>query len=147
MMIPPVAWSVQAQGRARRKLLLRPRSGLGEDVIPSEVGAEVEPSGRARRRPSSEIEAEPWGRARRSPSSEAEARAEPWGRARRSPSPEAEAQGRARRSFLWRLRLDSAVVSLTLVGDSSRSGAGGVVFLSGQSVGGRSDCGHFDLAD
>jgi hypothetical protein len=53
-MIPPVAWSVRAQGRARRKLS-------------SEV----------------EVEAEPWGRARRSPSSEAEAGAEPWGRARR----------------------------------------------------------------
>jgi hypothetical protein len=31
-------------------------------------------------------------------------------------SPEAKAQGRARRSFLWRLRLDSPAVSLTLVG-------------------------------
>jgi hypothetical protein len=31
-------------------------------------------------------------------------------------SPEAEAQGRARRSFLWRLRLDSAAVSLILAG-------------------------------
>jgi hypothetical protein len=40
--------------------------------------------------------------------------AEPWGRARRRPPPEAEAQGRARRSFLLRLRLDLAVVSLTL---------------------------------
>jgi hypothetical protein len=85
MMIPPVAWSVRAQGRARRKLLLRPRSVLGEDVIPSEVRVEVEPWGQVRRRPSSEVEveAEPWGRARRSPSSEAEAGAEPWGRARR----------------------------------------------------------------
>jgi hypothetical protein len=84
-MIPPVAWLVRAQGRARRKLLLRPRSGLGEDAIPSEVGAEVEPWGRARRKPSSEVEveAEPWGRTRRSASSEAEAGAEPWGRARR----------------------------------------------------------------
>jgi hypothetical protein len=83
MMIPPVAWSVRAQGRARRKLLLRPRSGLGEDAIPSEVRAEVEPWGRARRRPSSKVEAEPWGWARQIPSSEAEAGAEPWGRARR----------------------------------------------------------------
>jgi hypothetical protein len=85
MMIPPVAWSVRAQGQARRKLLLRPRSGLGEDAIPLEVEVEAEPWGRARRRPSSEVEveAEPWGRARRSPSSEAEAGAEPWGRARR----------------------------------------------------------------
>jgi hypothetical protein len=30
---------------------------------------------------------------------------------------------------------------------SSRSSAGGAVFLSGQSVEGRSDCGHFDPAD
>jgi hypothetical protein len=30
---------------------------------------------------------------------------------------------------------------------SSQSGASGAVFLSGQSVGGRSDCGHFDPAD
>jgi hypothetical protein len=43
---------------------------------------------------------EPWGRARRSPSSSVEVEPEPW--------------GRARRSFLWRLRLDLAVVSLTL---------------------------------
>jgi hypothetical protein len=30
---------------------------------------------------------------------------------------------------------------------SSRRGASDAVFLSGQSVGGQSDCGHFDLAD
>jgi hypothetical protein len=30
---------------------------------------------------------------------------------------------------------------------SSRSGAGGAVFLSDWPVKGRSDCGHFDLAD
>jgi hypothetical protein len=34
-------------------------------------------------------------------------------------SPEAEAQGRERRSFLWCLRLDSAVVSLTLAGGTA----------------------------
>jgi hypothetical protein len=49
-----------------------------------------------------EVESEPWGRARRRPSSEVEAGAEP--------------RGRVRRSFLWRLRLDSAAVSLTLAG-------------------------------
>jgi hypothetical protein len=76
---------------------------LGEDAIPSEVGAEIEPWGRARRRPSSEVEVE----------------AEPWGRARRRPPSEAEAQGRARRSFLLRLRLDLAVVSLTLAGGTA----------------------------
>jgi hypothetical protein len=116
-----VAWSVRAQGRARQILLLRTRSGSGEDAIPPEVEVEAEPWGRARRRPPSEVEveAEPWGRARRRPPSEAEARAEPWGRARWRPPPEAEAQGRARRSFLLRLRLVSAAVSLTLSGGTS----------------------------
>jgi hypothetical protein len=46
------------------------------------------------------VESEPWGRARRRPSSEVEAESERW--------------GRARWSFLWRLRLDLAAVSLTL---------------------------------
>jgi hypothetical protein len=74
------------------------------------------------------------GRARRSPSSEVEAGAEPW--------------GRARQSFLWRLRLDLAAVSLTLAGGTAvGAGAGGAVFLSGQSVEGRSDCGHFGPVD
>jgi hypothetical protein len=113
--------SVRAQGWARRRLLLRPRSGSGEDAIPPEVEVEAEPWGRARRRPPSEaeIEAEPWGRARRSPPSEAEVEAEPWGRARRRPPPEDEAQGRARRSFLLRLRPILAVVSLTMAGGTS----------------------------
>jgi hypothetical protein len=98
-----VGRSVRAQGRARRRLLLRPRPGSGEDVIPLEV----------------EVEAEPWGRARRRPPSEAEAGDKPWGRARRRPPPEAEAQGRARRSFLLHVRLDLAVVSLTLAGGTA----------------------------
>jgi hypothetical protein len=69
---------------------------------------------------SSEVEAEsePWGRARRSLSSEVESKSKPWGRARQSPSSEVESEsepwGRARRSFLWRPRLDLAAVSLTL---------------------------------
>jgi hypothetical protein len=73
------------------------------------------------RRPSSEaeVEAEPWGQARRRPPSEAEAGVEPWDRARRRPPPEAEAQGRARWSFLLRLRLDLVVVSLTLAGGTA----------------------------
>jgi hypothetical protein len=102
-----VAWSVRAQGRARRRLLLRARLGSGEDAIPPEVEVEAEPWGRARRRPPSEAEAEakPWGRARRSPPSEAEVEAEPW--------------GRARRSFLLRLRLNLVVASLTLAGGTS----------------------------
>jgi hypothetical protein len=78
-MMPPVVWSVRAQGRARRRILLRPRPGSGEDAIPPEVEVEARPWGRARRRPSSkvEVEVEPWGRARRSPPFEAEAGADP----------------------------------------------------------------------
>jgi hypothetical protein len=83
------------------------KAGSGKDVIPPEVEVESEPWGRATRRPPSEVEveAEPWGRARWRPPSEAEAGAEPW--------------GRARRSFLWRLRLDSTAVSLTLAGGTA----------------------------
>jgi hypothetical protein len=128
-----MAWSVRAQGRARQRLLLRPRPGSGEDAIPPEVEVEAEPWGRARRRPPSEakVEAEPWGRVRRRPPSEAEVGAEPWGRARRRPPPEAEAQGRARQSFLLRLRLNLAVVSLTLAGGTT-VGAGRAALFSCQ---------------
>jgi hypothetical protein len=136
MMIPPVAWSVRAQGRARRRLLLRPRPGSGEDSIPPEVEVEAGPWGRARRSPPSQAEAgaEPWGRARRRPSSETEAGAEPLGRARRRPpvAPEAGLSCCQPHPGGWH---------------SSRSGAGDDVFLSGQSVEGRSDCGHFDTTD
>jgi hypothetical protein len=54
-----------------------PEVGRGGDS--SEVEAESEPWGRARRRPSSGVEAEsePWGRARRRPSSGVEAESEP----------------------------------------------------------------------
>jgi hypothetical protein len=66
------------------------------------------------------VESEPWGRARRRPSSEVEVESEPWGRARWRPSFEVEVEsepwGRARWSFLWRLRLDSTAASLTLAG-------------------------------
>jgi hypothetical protein len=106
------------------------------DVIPSEVEVEARPWGRARQRPPSEVEveAEPWGRARRSPPSEAEAGAEPW--------------GWARRSFLRRLRLELADVSLTLAGGTVvGAGQAALLFLSGRSVEGRSDCGHFGPVD
>jgi hypothetical protein len=71
--------SVRAKGRARWRLLLRPRPGSGEDAIPPKVEVEAEPWGRARRRPPSEVEVEakPWGRARRRPPSEAKAGDEP----------------------------------------------------------------------
>jgi hypothetical protein len=93
MMAPPMTWSVRALGRARRRLL----RGRGRVCL-----------SRSRSSPS------PWvGRDRD--------RRLRW---RSSPSPgsgEAEfivfrgrALGRARRSFLWRLRPDLAAVSLTL---------------------------------
>jgi hypothetical protein len=93
--------------------------GSGEDAILPEVEVEAGPWGQARRRPPSEVEveAEPWGRARRRPPSEVEVEAEPW--------------GRARRSFLWRLRLDSAAVSLTLAGGTA-VGEGRVALFSYQ---------------
>jgi hypothetical protein len=59
----------------------------------------------------------PRGWARRRPSSEAEAGAKPW--------------GRARRSFLWRLSLDLAAVSLTLAGGTA-VGAGQAALFSCQ---------------
>ena len=100
-----------------RRGRFEPKVGRGGDS--SEVGAESEPWGRARRRPSSEVEveSEPWGRARRSPSSEVETGAEPW--------------GRARRSFLWRPRLDLAAVSLTL-SSGTTVGAGQAALFSCQ---------------
>jgi hypothetical protein len=75
MMYPPLR-----RGRSE------PEVGRGGDS--SEVEAESEPWGRARRRPSSEVkvESEPWGRARQRPSSEVEVESEPWGRVRRRPS-------------------------------------------------------------
>jgi hypothetical protein len=81
--------------------------------------------------PEVEVETEPWGRARRRPPSEAEAGAEPWGRARRRPPPEAEAQGRVRRRFLLRLRLNLTVVSFALAGGTS-VGAGRATLFSCQ---------------
>jgi hypothetical protein len=95
---------------------------------------ESEPWGRARQRPSSEVEveSEPWGRARRRPSSEAETGAEPWGRARRRPSSEVEVEsepwGRARWSFPWRLRPVLAAVSLTLMGGTTVGAAQAALF-------------------
>jgi hypothetical protein len=63
------------------------------------------------------VESEPWGRARQRPSSEVEVESEPW--------------GRVRRSFLWRLRLDLAAVSLTLAGGTA-VGAGHAALFSCQ---------------
>jgi hypothetical protein len=88
---------------------------------------------------------------------EAEAETETWGRARRRPSPEAEdeaeAWGRARRSSLLRPRQNSGEVVTCYCRfspggwHSSRNGVNIDVSLSERLVKGRSDCGHFDLAD
>jgi hypothetical protein len=101
------------------------------------VEVESEPWGRARQRLSSGVEAEsePWGRARQRPSSGVEVESEPWGPARRRLSSgvevESEPWGWARRSFLWRPRLDLAVVSLTLAGGTT-VGAGQATLFSCQ---------------
>jgi hypothetical protein len=63
------------------------------------------------------VESEPWGRARRRPSSKIEA--------------ESELRGRARQSFLWRLRPVLAAVSLTLTGGTV-VGAGQAALFSCQ---------------
>jgi hypothetical protein len=86
---------------------------------------------------------------------EAEAEAEAQGRARQRPSSEAEGEawGRARRSSLSRPRLNSGEVVTYCCRfypggwHSSRNGVNSAAFLSERSVKGRSDCGHFDLAD
>jgi hypothetical protein len=57
MMYPLFARSARAQGRSRRRLLLRPRPGSGEDAIPLETGVEAESGGRARQRPPPEAKA------------------------------------------------------------------------------------------
>jgi hypothetical protein len=131
MMIPPVAWSVRARGRARRRLLLRLRLGSGEDAIPPKVEVGALGSGEAE----SIFRGRGRGRALGSGEAETIFRGRGGGRALGSgeaeTSPEAEAQGRARRSFLWRLRLDSAAVSLTLEGGTT-VGAGQAALFSCQ---------------
>jgi hypothetical protein len=61
-----------------------------------------------------EAESEPWGRARRSPSSGVEV--------------EPDLGGRARWSFLWRPRLDLAAVSLTLSSGTAVGAGQAVLF-------------------
>jgi hypothetical protein len=81
------------------------------------------------------VESEPWARARRRPPSGVKAESELRGWARRSPSSEVEVEsepwGWARRSFLWRLRLDLAAVSLTL-SSGTAVGAGQVALFTYQ---------------
>jgi hypothetical protein len=91
----------------------RPEPKVGRGGGFSEVEAESEPWGRARRRPSSgvEVESEPWGRARQRPSSGVEVESEPWGQARWRPSSGVEVEfepwGRARQRPSSRVEVES----------------------------------------
>jgi hypothetical protein len=107
-----------------------PRSGEAENPPKAEAGVgRGRDSARGRGRALGSDEAETTfrgrGRGRALGSGEAEStfRGQGGGRALGSgeaeTSPEAESRGRAWRSFLWRLRLDSAAVSLTLVGGTA----------------------------
>jgi hypothetical protein len=128
MMAPPVTWSVRALGRARRRLL---RGGVrrlpGPRPSPSPESGEAEFvvfRGRARVRA--------LGRARRSSSSSG-AEPEPWvGQGGASYGTEAGLGRYQPHSVEWH---------------SSRSDAGGAVFLSDWSVERRSDCSHFGSVD
>jgi hypothetical protein len=100
------------------RLSLSPGVGRGGDRRPRSRLSPSPGVGRGGdRRPRSRLSSSPWGRARRSPSSGVEVEPELW--------------GRARRSFLWRPRLDLAVVSLTL-SSGTAVGAGQTALFSCQ---------------
>jgi hypothetical protein len=162
-----VTWSVRALGRARRRLLRgRGRVGLPRSrSCPSPGSGEAEFvvfRGRARVRA--------LGRARwSSSSSRAEPESEPWvgrGGVRRLPGPSPSPSPRVGRGGVRRLPGPSPSPSPgsgeaefpmapeaglgccqphSVERHSSRSDAGGAVFLSGRSVERRSDRGHFRL--
>jgi hypothetical protein len=158
----------EAEAPPRSRLSPSPGVGRGGVRLPG-VEAESEPWGRARQSPSSEAESDPWGRARRSPSSGVEAESEPWvgrggnrlPRPRLSPSPGVERGGVRLPGSRLSPSPGSGEAELPMAPEaglsccqphsvewhSSRSGAGGAVFLSGRSVERRSDCGHFGPVD
>jgi hypothetical protein len=100
----------------RTRFLLRSRLRPSPGV---ERGGDHPPRPRLRASPRVGRGGDHLSRPRPGPSPGVEVEAEPWGRARRRPPPEVEAQGRARRSFLLRLRLNLVVVSLTLAGGTA----------------------------
>jgi hypothetical protein len=165
MMYPLLARSVRAQGRARRRLLLRPRSGSGEDAIPPETEVEAESRGRARRRlllrprSGSGEDAIP-------PETEAEAESGVGRGGDLLPRPEPEvgrggdllprpepkvgrggasccAQGRTR----WLIVTCCRSSPGWLARHSERGGWRCFPVISDSKEEGRSDCGHFGLAD
>ena len=83
-------------------------------MAPCDVVGPSPRSGEAVTPPRSRLSPSPGSRARRRPSSEVEAESEPW--------------GRARRSFLWRLRPVLAAVSLTLTGGTAVGAAQTALF-------------------
>jgi hypothetical protein len=149
MMSPPVTWSVRALGWARRRLL----RGRGRVCLPrsrSSPSPRVGRDGDCRLRP----------RPSPSPGSgeaefvvfRAEAESEPWvgrGGVRRLPglSPSlSPGSGEAELHMAPEVGLGCCQPH-SIEWHSSRSGAGGAVFLSDWSVERRSDCGHFGSVD
>jgi hypothetical protein len=167
-MAPPVTWSVRALGRARQRLL----RGRGRVCLPrsrSSPSPWVGRDGDRRLRPSpspspgsGEVEfvvfqgrarVRALGRARWSSSSSgAEPVSEPWvgrGGVRRLPGPSpspSPGSGEAELPMVPEAGLGRCQPH-SVEWHSSRSDAGGAVFLSDRSVERRSDCGHFGSAD
>jgi hypothetical protein len=118
--------------------------GLGE--------AEAPPRSRSSLSSKVEVESEPLGRARRRPSAEAEVESEPWvgrGGVRRLPGPSpSPSPGSDEAEFLMAPEAGlGRCQPHSVEWHSSRSDAGGAVFLSDWSVERRSACGHFGSVD
>jgi hypothetical protein len=117
----------------RSRLSPSPGVGRGGDRRPESRLSPSPGVGRGGdRRLEVKVESEPWGRVRRRPSSGGRGRALGSGEAKIPMAPEAGLGCCQPHPGGWH---------------NSRSSAGGAVFLSGQSVEGRSDYGHFGLVD
>jgi hypothetical protein len=150
MMAPPVTWSVRALGRARRRLL----RGRGR-VCLQRSRSSLSPG-------SGEAETVVWGRGRVRALGSGEAEFVVFrGRARVRALGSGDAEfvvfrGRARVRALGSGEAEFPMAPEARLGccqphsverHSSRSDAGGAVFLSGWSVERRSDCGYFGSVD
>jgi hypothetical protein len=169
MMAPPVTWSVRALGRARQRLLrgrgrvCLPRSRSSPSLGSGEAETVVWGRGRVRALGSGEAEFVVfWGRARVRALGLGEAEFVVFrGRARVRSLGSGEAEfvvfrGRARVRALGSGEAELPMAPEVGLGccqphsverHSSRSDAGGAVFLSGRSVERRSGCGHFGSVD